>query len=1269
MVRSCGPKSRGAARSAFPRGAWERGKRVAGSENRPTFLHSAKEDNMPEQKLSITRMTWASIRHGWRVAFSVALGVATATAVIAGALLVGDSMRGSLRGLTVERLGRTESAVMPGRFFDADHIADEPVPLILFASGVVESDPHLKLADPAQWFEDADTNHDSLLDNSELERAMESDHDDSADSLLERFDQDGDGRLSLREFLRMASVRRAGSIQIVGCDPSFWQLDVSGVRPSKLPDDDGVVMNQSAAKELGVKVGDLVTIRLPVQQAVPADSPLGRRDIQTEGLPRMEVLDILPDRGLGRFALSPSQAAPQNVFMARGTIGDVLQREGQANMLLFDRQITDDDLQIGLEDLGLSLNRIQRSFTPPGGQQQIIYDYYSLTSDQLLLPELVVDRVTEELPAEKVTPINTYLANAIERLDESGQVVASVPYSTVSAIDSTGPLPLDYGRRDGEATKNAVPLVINQWTADRLQAEVGTTLRVAYYEPEVENGKEIERYFDAVVTGIAAITEPATPYTRREEAIFDRPPTIYNDPDLTPTVPGVTDQDSINDWDLPFQLKRKINKPDDLYWNQYRLTPKAFMPLADGRRLFGSRFGQTTSLRIDITAAKDIDSLRSRISKALSPKLADLGWSVRPIRSQQLTASRGTTPFDVLFLALSFFVILAAVMLIAMLFRLGLVERLKQFGTLLAVGWPPRRVATLARNEGLLVAVIGAILGLAGGFGYAYAVLWALRSWWVGAVTVPFLTFHWTTASLVIGAASGWLVAALTLTVTARSLMKVDAQSLLSGRDIDSQAGGGPARGRGRLLPISAVATLVLALIVAGAGAAAGGQAAAGGFVGGGMLLLIAGLLAIYVRLRRGRRIDNASTAGPQNGATARYSIRSMAAKNASRHPLRSTLTIGLMATASFLIIAISAFRLEPTEKGTGGFDLIGQSAQPLYQDLSRPEVQAEVLGPDADVLEGAQLISMRLRPGQDASCNNLYQATRPTVLGIPDSMADLFDGGDSPLPGFDWAATAPHGEDESPWRLLARSAAGSESDPIPVILDQNTAMYSLQMYGGVGEKKVVEYEPGKPLHFEVVGLLANSLLQGKLLIGNDNFEQAFENISGSQFYLIGCQDDRRDSIAIALENRLGDIGMDISETGDVLSGLLAVQNTYLRTFQSLGALGLLLGTIGLAVAQLRSVLERRQELAVLRAIGFTRKRLALLVMSETTSLLLAGIGCGAICAVLAVLPHALVADLRPPVVEPVAIVLGIILFGMLAGLAAVGRVVRMPLMESLRSE
>ena len=760
---------------------------------------------------------WSMIRSGLRfrlpISVAVGLGVATATAVIVGALLVGDSMRGSLRELTLERLGNTDSMLAPGTFFDLDGLlANRPdaTALAFFPTGVAEYSP-----DPD-------------------------------------------------------SVRRAGDVQLIGCDDDFWELGNGSNLPAVFPDDAGVVLNQSAASELGVRQGDLVTIRLPVEGAVPADSPLGRRELESEGLPRMTVLDIIPDRGLGRFSVTPSQAAPMNVYLSRSTVCDVLDRSGQANMVLFPTPVELSDLDLKLSTLGLELKRNRQAKvadpTADGSDQEseFVFDYYSLTSEQLLLPEAVVERVTQRLGSDRVTTANTYLANAIERLDESGQVLASVPYSIITAIDSSAALPLDYqSPSDPVPTGSLVPVVLNDWTAKRLEAEVGTRLRFSYYEPETKKGVEIERTFSAVVTEIVPITAPARPYRRNREAVFDQSPTVYNDPGLTPTVPGVTDQDSINDWDLPFQLVRKITPDDDAYWNNYRLTPKAFLPLADGQRLFGSRFGKTTGLRIERVEGESEVELSQTILESVRPSLAELGWIIRPIRSEQLAASRGTTPFDALFLSLSFFVILSALLLIAMLFRLGLTSRLRELGTLLAVGWSPSRVSRLVLGEGGIVAVLGVVVGIFGGVGYAMFVLWSLRSWWVGAVTVPFLTFHWTTTSVLVGGLISWCVSFLTIWFSVRSIVRVDAQRLLAGRDDEPRSEKNQRVGRTsnrRSKPFSkyylfAIGLSVAACAAAAIGAVKGGQAAAGGFVGGGMMLLIAAMIVVYGWLSRPRRV------------------------------------------------------------------------------------------------------------------------------------------------------------------------------------------------------------------------------------------------------------------------------------------------------------------------------------------------------------------------------------------------------------------------------
>src|SRR5688572_11861117 len=67
--------------------------------------------------MSSLRLILASLAHHWRLNAAVGLGVMAAAAVLTGALLVGDSVRGSLRHLTLDRLGRIDQALLTNRFF------------------------------------------------------------------------------------------------------------------------------------------------------------------------------------------------------------------------------------------------------------------------------------------------------------------------------------------------------------------------------------------------------------------------------------------------------------------------------------------------------------------------------------------------------------------------------------------------------------------------------------------------------------------------------------------------------------------------------------------------------------------------------------------------------------------------------------------------------------------------------------------------------------------------------------------------------------------------------------------------------------------------------------------------------------------------------------------------------------------------------------------------------------------------------------------------
>jgi hypothetical protein len=449
----------------------------------------------------------------------------------------------------------------------------------------------------------------------------------------------------------------------------------------------------------------------------------------------------------------------------------------------------------------------------------------------------------------------------------------------------------------------------------------------------------------------------------------------------------------------------------------------------------------------------------------------------------------------------------------------------------------------------------------------------------------------------------------------------------------------------------AAVALAVLATTL-------GGEAQAGAFLTAGALVLALILLMVADQLRGLGR--------GQPGASGGGSLLTLAVRNAGRNVGRSITTIALMASAAFLIVAVSSFRLAPTDAGTGGFNLLAESSEPVIVDLNSAAGRRELLAGNASQLDGTTVLSLRLQPGDDASCRNLYKATQPRILGVTPAFVRHFD--DPAATRFAWAASAAAtpAERANPWRLLSTTTPADQ--PVPVVLDKNTAMYSLQKYGGIGEEFTFTYG-GTPIRFRVAGLLANSVLQGSLLVSEADFTRLFPQTSGYRSFLIRTPAGKEQAVAHLLEDRLGDEGFDTADARTRLADLLAVQNTYISTFQSLGAIGLLLGTFGLAAVQLRSVFERRTELALLRAAGFRRWRLGMMVLLENLLLLVGGLAAGSLAALAAVLPHMLTSGASVPLVD-LAVMLGIVLVvGSITGLVAVRATLRAPLVAALRGE
>jgi ABC-type antimicrobial peptide transport system permease subunit len=1150
--------------------------------------------------------------HNWKLNLAVILGVAAGTAVLVGALLVGDSVRGSLRALAIERLGTIDTILLADHFF-GQSLGQRIQSSQDFPASFAQAIPVILLANAA------------------------ADH------------RSGD------------SLSSAAQVAVLGCTSAFWQ------QGDALPiamEGRTVVVNQPLAEQLNVSVGDKITLRVGGSSAIAADSPLANRDDMARSLADVTVSHIIPAEGLGRFSLNPSQHLPRNAYVPLELLQTSLKREGKVNAVLICRSRGDDNSPVeadgalqgmirpSLTDAGLTWTEVHREYRDEStNESRTAYRYYSLSTDRMVFPPEASRAIEGALRGLVFQPVFTYLANSIEVPGSQTQV----PYSTISAVDSIaglGPL-LDAEGNPIEMAANQI--VLNSWTAEDLGVRPGDRVRVTFFEPETTHGETIEAAEEFLLRAVVPISKPSTPYTRREPARYVDAPTRANDPDLTPTVPGITDQESIDDWDPPFPFDyRKIRQPrDEDYWDNYRTTPKAFVSLTTGQRLWGSRFGRVTSYRITAEGVGD-RPIVAKIETAIADNLPAFGFSIIHARRDGIAAATGTTPFNVLFLLFSFFIVGASLALISLLFRLGVEQRAPEMGMLLSVGLSRRQTGGLILLEGVLVGAAGAVLGTVIGIGYAILIIVGLRTWWVDAVATPFLEPHFTISSLLIGALLGLVIAGLTILVTLFGLRRSTVQQLVTGNLETNRT----ERTRGsKAARFVSIAALGLALACAVLGIRLSGEAQAGAFFGSGALVLVA--LLLWTRRWLRSRIDATSIDSAHH-----FDLLDLVVRNVARNTGRSVLTIGLMAAACFVIIAVSAFRLAPSREGTAGFEFVGTSELPIFADLNDGQVRENLFGSDAAKLDGTTILSLRYQDGEDASCRNLYQAHRPRILGVTRQFIEYFER--DPANGFRWSASAAASDDEkaNPWRLLERSPG---DEPVPVVLDKNTALYSLHLYGGIGEVFELDYGLGNKIEFRVAGLLSNSILQGSLLIGERDLVRLFPRVGGYRYFLIDTPDSQALSVAGQLEQTFRDQGFDASDTNELLRDLLAVQNTYLSTFQSLGGLGLLLGTFGLMAVQLRNVWQRRDEISLLRAAGFSRDRVGQSILLEHGFLLIAGLGIGAISALLTVLPHIVFGGASLPLSATLWMLLLILFVGLATGWLAVRNASRLPILRTLR--
>jgi ABC-type antimicrobial peptide transport system permease subunit len=950
--------------------------------------------------------------------------------------------------------------------------------------------------------------------------------------------------LQLRSQVDTPSGRSTGQVNLFGITPEFWKFAPGNTNQPAL-DERSWAINRELARTLDLKTGDSLVIRLGKPGLASRDAPLSGEPEELITV-RGTVAEIRDDDAMGRFNLQATQLPAPAIFLPIDALATAIERPDSANLLLFQETLSTEEAtarirkSAQLADYGLSLLDITLSAAT------------EIRTDRIFIPTLIEEKLRALLPESR--PVLTYLANTIAANGKE------TPYSMVTGID---PAAVSFVPDDLAPDQ----IVLNSWEAEDLAAKPGDSVTLKYYT--LGNGNQlVEKSSIFRVHSIVPL----------EGAAADK---LW-----MPDFPGISEADNSADWTsgLPLDLSR-IRDKDETYWDDHRGTPKAFITHDAAHAMWSNRWGNATSLRLPADEAY----LERRILDTLTP--ADAGLLVRDIATESQSAASSPVDIASLFLSMSFFLILAAVALTAMLFRFNVEQRNHESGLLTALGIPAKKILRWRLLEGLVVVTLGSALGALLAFAYTRGLLLFLESIWNRGDDRMF-RFHAATASIVGGIIGFIFLMMITIWfVTRRQAKRSASLRLESGTEEILRHGKSHARWITPAAAIIGVAALLGSKTIGTQGA----------FFLAGFSFLITGL-ALF-------RVAGASRSSPSKERLAPpLTIAHLARLNISRRPTRSLVVVGSLASGLFLVVSVTAFQKhgggdwQKRSAPSGGFAFWIETTSPVHRN-STSDSTADILNLRDQRAKLGDILPFRIGAGDDASCFNLNSVARPRLLATDTTVLEHRG-------SFTIKSTAPG--IEPTWKSLR------EGDTLRAFIDETTLMWVLKKKPG----DRIDYtdEQGNTFPLEIAGTLTGSVFQGSFIVDEQRYLERFPSTGGYQLFLAETSNDLTDTRKI-LQRALTDFGATVTTTGDRLAAFNSVENTYISIFNVLGGLGVILGAAGLGIVTARNLAERQHEFTQLHQIGISRKIIRALIIRETRQFILWAMGTGLLAAVISVLP------------------------------------------------
>ncbi|WP_289053420.1 ABC transporter permease [Carboxylicivirga marina] len=895
---------------------------------------------------------------------------------------------------------------------------------------------------------------------------------------------------------------------------------VWGVDDMQIANGDAKI-NQALKEDMQLKEGESLVLRLPSQGMVPSGSMFVTENY-TSSL-RLELNEVVGVDNGGNVSLKNEQSVPFNIFVNRDELAEAMGVPNKLNLILSDRHIRNEELEKAWNPHLSGIVVREKSMG------------FEITSDRIFLQNEVITTVQANNPQSN--RVFSYLANSIFNDKQS------IPYSFITAIDSY----------EGELLA-ADELILSDYSASRLKASVGDEVTIGFYTSS--------DFKTLVSDSVQLRVKKIVPLS-----------VLKADSTLSANFPGLSNVESCTQWDsdLPIDMDL-ISTEDEAYWELHHSTPKAILSYEAIGEKWGNSYGSATSIRV----------------KGSHPDLTKLnpsmfGLQVFHPRESALYAAQNGVDFAGLFMALAFFIILSAILLMVIPVSEMIIQRQQELELMKALGYTTKRIRKLLWMEALPVVLLASLAGVIAGFIYTGLIIWLLNSLWQGATHTSSLSVYPSWLTVVYGFVTGILLSLFILHRVIASKLKKEPHK------------------RNRLrMTINAKRWLALSLSLITVCVAVYNLL----FITSVSLFALTGVLLMFTFAfwldfeisRHGRESGNY------------FNDYRMMWRTLYANKKQAMLSYLLLASGVFIIYSVGLNRQDFNDsdklsEATGGYALWCESSIPVYHNLNtvygREKLNLQDLNADGSILQCLRYSA------DEASCLNLNKVSAPTVLGV--DMQALFN---SELGLQNNIYTADKAN------LLEQLQSDNDS-VYPALIDATVLQWSLVK--NLGDTIYYTAANGQEVAVRIAGTMPNTIFQGNILMDKKLFSNIWPDISGSEVFLLDVEPNRAKQVKTLLSQALHEYGIRVTTTNNRMAQFNSVTDTYLSIFMTLGGVGILLGIMGFGIIVRKNLSVRQYEIKMNAQLGFNKKKTETLLFHENMLIPLYAIITGLISACISI--------------------------------------------------